>query len=236
MARRVALVTGGNRGIGLEVARLLMRQNIHVIVGARDADKGRKAAASLTENGVTADGIAIDVTDAASREHALAEIAQRFGAIDILVNNAAVLLEPGGFRSSFFDLSADIMRDTFETNVIAPAQLMRAVIPGMRTRGYGRVVNVSSIAGQLANMRSGYPAYRMSKSAMNALTRSVAAEVGVGNVKINSACPGWCRTGMGGTEADRSAEEGADTIAWLATLPVDGPTGQFFQDRKQMAW
>ena len=236
MARRVALVTGGNRGIGLEVARILVRQGVHVVIGARDGEKGRAAAAALAAGDGHAGGIALDVTDAASRGRAIAEIEQRIGPIDILVNNAAVLLEPGGFRSSFFDLSSDMMRDTFETNIIAPSELMRAILPGMRARGFGRVVNVSSIAGQLSQMRSGYPAYRMSKSAMNALTRTVAAEVQEANVKINSACPGWCRTGMGGAAAVRSAEEGADTIAWLATLPDDGPSGQFFQDRQPIAW
>lgn len=238
MARRVALVTGGNRGIGLEVARLLTRQNIHVIIGARDVDKGREAAVSLAKTGGSAEGIALDVTDAASREAALAEIALRFSAVDILVNNAAVLVDkPGGFSASVFDMTPDTMHETFETNVIAPAQLIRALVPSMKARGFGRVVNVSSMAGQLSQMGAGYPAYRISKSALNALTRVVAAEVqDNSNVKINSACPGWCRTDMGGAAAARSAAEGADTIAWLATLPDDGPSGQFFKDRQLIPW
>ena len=155
----------------------------------------------------------------------------------MLVNNAGILIDaPGGFSASVFDVKTDILRRTFETNVEGPLRMMQAVLPGMRARGYGRVVNLSSMAGQMQGMGAGYPAYRMSKAALNALTRIVAGEVGRGNVKINAMCPGWVRTDMGGPEATRSVEQGADTAVWLATLPDDGPTGGFFQDRKAIAW
>lgn len=234
---RLALVTGGNRGIGLEVARLLAGQGHHVIIGARDGAKSRAAADLLSKNGGKAGSVSLDVANQASVTDAVADIAARFGDIDILVNNAAVLIDtPGGFRAGVFDLTDETLRNTFETNVLGPARLVRAIVPGMRARGYGRVVNVSSMAGQLSDMSSGYPAYRMSKTALNALTRTLAAEVAETNIKVNSVCPGWCRTDMGGAEAVRTAEQGADTIAWLATLPDDGPSSLFFRDRKVIAW
>ncbi|MGB4865689.1 MAG: SDR family oxidoreductase [Hyphomicrobium sp.] len=232
-----ALVTGANRGIGLEVARQLARQGVHVVIGARDAAKGEAAAAEFSGTDGKVDSLVLDVADAASTSAALAEFERRFGQIDILVNNAGILIDgPGGFSSSFFDLTDETARKTFETNVIGPARLLRALIPGMKERGYGRIVNVSSITGQLSGMGPGFPAYRMSKVALNALTRTVAAEIGDCNVKINAVCPGWCRTDMGGAEATRPPEKGAETIAWLALLPDDGPTGLFFRDKAQLAW
>lgn len=241
--RRVALVTGANRGIGFQVARQLVRVGLHVIIGARDGASGSKAAENLSASvsdsatGGCADSVVLDVADNGSVAHAVADISVRFGPIDVLVNNAGVLIDaPGGFRASIFEMTDETMRTTFETNVLGPARLVRLLVPSMKSRGYGRVVNVSSMAGQLTDMMSGYPAYRMSKTALNALTRTLAAEVAGSNVKVNSVCPGWCRTDMGGTEAARSAEQGADTIAWLATLPDDGPSGLFFKDRQVIAW
>jgi NAD(P)-dependent dehydrogenase (short-subunit alcohol dehydrogenase family) len=234
---RLALVTGGNRGIGLEIARQLAQQGVRVIIGARDIEKGRVAASSLAveRNAVTA--IALDVTDEESVARACAEAERTHGRIDIVVNNAAILIDgPGGFSSSLFDMSDDTARRTWETNVLGPARLIKALVPGMKARGYGRVVNLSSRAGQLQHMGAGYPAYRMSKAALNALTRVAAAEAGAGNVKINAMCPGWCKTDMGGPQADRAPSEGARTAVWLAMLPESGPNGRFFHDQKEIAW
>ncbi|MBR2537375.1 MAG: SDR family oxidoreductase [Hyphomicrobium sp.] len=236
-ATRTALVTGANRGIGFEVARMLVGEGLHVIIGARDGAKSREAAASLSKDGGKSTSVSLDVADQASVADALEEIAKTVGDIDVLVNNAGILIDaPGGFRASVFDMTDDTMRTTFETNVIGPQRLIRALVPGMRARGYGRVVNVSSMAGQLSDMMAGYPAYRMSKAALNALTRVLAAEVADTNIKVNSVCPGWCRTDMGGAGATRTAAQGADTIAWLAMLPDDGPSGLFFKDRQIIAW
>jgi NAD(P)-dependent dehydrogenase (short-subunit alcohol dehydrogenase family) len=126
--------------------------------------------------------------------------------------------------------------ETFKTNTLGPLQLIQAVVPHMKARGYGRIVNLSSGAGQLADMGGGFPAYRMSKAALNALTRIAAAELGPGDIKINAMCPGWVKTAMGGPGATRSVEKGAETAVWLATLPADGPTGGFFRDRKPIPW
>lgn len=234
---RVALVTGGNRGIGLEIGRQLARIGIVVIIGARDIEKGRAAAQTIADGGGVAESIQLDVTDGASAFAAVEDIALRHGRIDILVNNAAILVDgPGGFKSSLFELKVDIARQTFETNILGPMRLTQAVVPVMGQKGYGRIVNLSSGAGQLSDMRSGFPAYRMSKTALNALTRITAAELASTNIKVNAVCPGWVRTDMGGAEAERPVEIGAETPVWLATLPDNGPTGGFFRDKRAIPW
>ena len=233
----IALVTGGNRGIGLEIARQLAATGVQVIIGSRDIAKGEAASAQLGGAAKNVSAVALDVTSIDSIQSGLSVIEKQHGSIGILVNNAGVLIDgPGGFSSSLFEMTDETARLTWETNVLGPTHLIQAVVTGMRSRGYGRVVNVSSRAGQLAEMGAGFPAYRMSKVALNALTRNVAAEVGAGNVKINCMCPGWCRTDMGGQEAPRTPAEGAATAVWLATLADDGPTGKFFHDKKEVAW
>jgi NAD(P)-dependent dehydrogenase (short-subunit alcohol dehydrogenase family) len=235
---RVAFVTGANRGIGLEIVHQLAHRGMTAVLGSRSMEKGEVAAAVLAARGTAVPPpVALDVTDAASIRAAVAEVVDRHGRIDVLINNAGILKE--GFSpedSSVFDAPADLVMLTYLTNTVGPLRLIQAVVPAMRERGYGRVVNVSSGAGQLADMQSGFPAYRMSKAALNALTRLTAAEIGPGDVKVNAMCPGWVRTDMGGPNATRSVEQGADTAVWLATLPADGPSGGFFRDRKPIAW
>lgn len=234
---RTALVSGANRGIGFEIVRQLARLGVLAVIGARDPQDGAKAAEKLQSEGLEVPVVALDVDREESAAEAVAEVKRLYGRLDILVNNAAILVdEPGGFNASFFDLKSDTVRRTMETNLLGPIRLIQAALPLMREQGYGRIVNVSSIAGQLTEMGSGYPAYRMSKAALNALTRLTAAEIGPGDIKVNAMCPGWVRTDMGGANAERSVEEGADTAVWLATLPEDGPTGGFFRDRKPLAW
>lgn len=234
---RIALVTGANRGIGLEIVRQLARLGVVAVIGSRDKVKGEAASELLSREDLIAPVVSLDVTDGNSIADAVSEVVRLFGRLDILVNNAAILIDgPGGFESSLFDLTGETMRRTFETNVFGAVRMTQAVIPVMRQGGYGRIVNISSGAGQLADMRSGFPAYRMSKSALNALTRITAAEVTDFNLKVNAVCPGWVRTDMGGPQAERSVEQGAETPVWLAMLPDDGPTGGFFRDRKPIAW
>lgn len=235
--KRLALVTGANRGIGHEIVRQLALAGITPVLAARSRDKANKAAAALAAQGIPAATAVLDVTRDDSVAAAIRDIEAAHGPLDILVNNAAILIdEPNGFDASIFDVRMDILRRTFETNVEGPLRLMQAVLPGMRARRYGRVVNVSSTAGQMAGMGPGFPAYRMSKAALNALTAIVAGEVTEANVKVNAMCPGWVKTDMGGPDAERTVEEGADTALWLATLPARGPSGGFFQDRKPIAW
>jgi len=233
--QRTALVTGANRGIGFEIARGLAAQGMKVLAGVRNDKTAGEAQTAFA--GIGVEGVVLDVADAAAIPGCIAEIERREGAIDILVNNAAILIDgPGGFGSSLFDMTDETFRKTWETNVLAPAATMRALIPGMMARGFGRVVNMSSLAGQLAGMGKGYPAYRVSKTALNALTRIAAAEAGKGDVKVNACSPGWVRTGMGGPDAPRTPEEGAATAVWLATLASNGPTGGFFQDKAPQPW
>ncbi|HEY1358385.1 MAG TPA: SDR family NAD(P)-dependent oxidoreductase [Thermoleophilaceae bacterium] len=218
---RTALVTGGNRGIGLEAARQLAAAGLRVVLTSRDADAGRAAADDL---GV--DYAQLDVTDAASVDE-LADME-----IDVLVNNAGVLLDEG---RGMLDLDEHTLRATFEANFFGPFRTCARLLPGMVERGYGRVVNVSSGAGQITKMTSYSPAYSISKAALNAMTRQFALAA-AGDVKVNAMCPGWVHTDMGGSAAPRSPEEAADTIVWLATLPADGPTNGFFRDRRPLDW
>ena len=230
---RVALVTGANRGIGLEIVRQLSRLGVVAVIAARDVGKGNQAAAELRSEGLDPPVVQLDVNDPQSIARGVADAAQFHGHIDILVNNAGILLDK---RTSVLDVSADVVSRQFVTNAIGPLLVMQAVIPRMRERGYGRIVNVSTMLAQLKDMGGGYPGYRMSKVALNALTRVVASEVGPANIKVNAMSPGWVATDMGGPDATRTVVEGADTAVWLATLPDDGPTGGFFHSRKQVAW
>jgi NAD(P)-dependent dehydrogenase (short-subunit alcohol dehydrogenase family) len=235
--KRVALVTGANRGMGLEIVRQLSRLGLIAVLAARDLEKGKVAAATLAAEEFDVPVVALDVTDADSIRAAVAEVRGLFGRIDVLVNNAAILKE--GLLpedTSVLDVSGDLVNLTFLTNTVGPLRMIQATVPGMRERGYGRIVNLSSGAGQLAEMGSGFPAYRLSKSALNALTRITAAELGAHEIKINSVCPGWVRTDMGGPHATRTVEHGAETAVWLATLPEDGPSGGFFRDMKPVPW
>ncbi|MEO0671780.1 MAG: SDR family NAD(P)-dependent oxidoreductase [Pseudomonadota bacterium] len=235
---RAALISGGNRGIGLEIGRQLMRAGYQVALGARDPGAGQQAADAFAAEGLEPAVVPLDVTYGASAEAAVAETYRLFGRIDVLVNNAGILIdrptEDGA--NSVARIPIDIVNATFQTNTIGALRLTQACLPVMQAAGYGRIVNMSSGLGQLSDMSGGMLAYRMSKVAMNAMTATLAAELGQGPIKVNAMAPGWVRTDMGGANASRSVEEGADTAVWLAQLPEDGPTGKFFQDREEIAW
>ena len=233
-AARIALVTGGNRGIGYEICRQLAASGLSVVLTARDASKGKAAAKTLHDAGFEVEFHRLDVASCRSIRACVAAVAERRGRIDVLVNNAGVVLDPRGSR--FLDSKLDTYRDTLETNLFGPLQLAQAVVPLMKANRYGRIVNLSSGLGQLSEMGTGTPAYRISKTALNALTRIIAAEFRENNILANAMCPGWVRTDMGGERAPRTPEQAADTAVWLATLPNDGPSGGFFRDRKPIAW
>jgi NAD(P)-dependent dehydrogenase (short-subunit alcohol dehydrogenase family) len=233
-AARIALVSGGNRGIGYEVCRQLALQGLAVVLTARDAGKGKAAVKTLHDAGLDVEFQRLDVTSCRSIRACVAAVAERRGRIDVLVNNAGIMIDPRG--SHFLDSKLDTYRDTLETNLFGPLQLAQSVIPLMKANRYGRIVNLSSGLGQLSEMGAGTPAYRISKAALNALTRILGAEFRESNILVNSMCPGWVRTSMGGESAPRTVEQAADTAVWLATLPADGPSGGFFRDRKAIAW
>jgi NAD(P)-dependent dehydrogenase (short-subunit alcohol dehydrogenase family) len=228
---RVALVSGGNRGLGREVARRLAENRYAVVIGSRDLDKGRAAAAELGDN---VNARRLDVTDPESIETCIREIGDLHGRLDVLVNNAGI--EGGGWRTDATDVDLDEVRDTLETNLFGAWKLTQAALPLMRRNGYGRIVNLSSGMGQLDEMGGHAPSYRISKVGLNALTRMLTAELDGENILVNSCCPGWVRTDMGGPNANRSVEEGGDTPYWLATLPDDGPRGGFFRNRMPIPW
>lgn len=233
MMTAIALVTGGNRGIGLAVCEGLAKLGMHVLLGSRDLANGAKAAGTLRQKGLTVDAVQLDVTDPTSIENLHQTVQAQYKRLDVLVNNAAILLDE---NSNILRLPIETMRATMEANFYGPMMLCQTFLPLMRQHGYGRVVNVSSQAGQLSSMGNYAPAYSISKTALNALTVMFAAAMHGGDIKINAMCPGWVRTDMGGAGASRSPEQGAETILWLATLPKDGPTGGFFRDKKPLAW
>jgi NAD(P)-dependent dehydrogenase (short-subunit alcohol dehydrogenase family) len=225
---RVALVSGANRGIGREIARQLASQGHTVLVGSRDIENGRTAAEEF--GGVP---VQLDVADQASVDRALTEVESRFGRLDVLVNNAGI---GNDFGQRGVEAELELVEQSLDTNLFGAWRLAKEAIPLMRRNGYGRIVNVSTGMAQLRDMNGGSPGYRVSKTALNALTRILASELEGTDIKVNSVCPGWVRTDMGGAGAPRSVEEGADTAVWLATLPDDGPSGGFFRDREPIPW
>ncbi|HEY1275442.1 MAG TPA: SDR family oxidoreductase [Thermoleophilaceae bacterium] len=224
----MAVVTGGNRGIGLEVCRQLAAGGYAVVLGSRDVGKGKQAAARL--DGVAA--CALDVADDRSVDAAGAWVADRFGRCDALVNNAAILYDTWAHAAS-----ADLgeVHDAVETNLFGAWRTTLALLPLLRRSPHGRVVNVSSQGGSLASMGAGTPAYNVTKAALNALTRTLAAELRPDGILVNSICPGWTATDMGGAGA-RPVAEGAASVVRGVTLPDDGPTGGFFRDGRSLPW
>jgi NAD(P)-dependent dehydrogenase (short-subunit alcohol dehydrogenase family) len=233
-ARRLAIVTGGNRGLGQEIARQLMMNDLFVVVGCRSQDKCAAAADALGGDAGAVAAYVLDVTDTKSVRRFVEQVDKAHGKPAVLVNNAGVYPEARDGRVE--DTPTSLWRETFETNLFGAVRMCREVLPHMKKLRYGRIVNVSSGLGQMQQMGEGSPAYRVSKAALNALTGTLAAEVAGTGILVNSMSPGWVRTDMGGPQAPRDVAEGAETAVWLALLPSNGPTGQFFRDRKAIPW
>ncbi len=225
VTRRVALVTGANRGIGFEVCRQLGQRGWRVFLGSRDYEKGDAAARRLGGD-VSPVALNVDDPDTAFR------LASEIGPVDVLINNAGVHYD--NWESA---LNADwrIVREAFETNLFGAWRMAQAFAPEMRARGWGRIVNVSSGVGSLASMGAGTPAYATSKAALNALTRVLAGELQGSGVLVNAVCPGWVATDMGGA-GGRPVAQGAASVLWAVDAPDGGPTGGFFRDGQPVAW
>lgn len=232
--KRLALVTGANRGIGFEISRQLARKGLRVILTSRNANKGLQAQKALAKESLEVIHHELDVTDCKSVVALVRFLEKEHGRVDILVNNAGISIDR--HSTSVLDEKEDVFRTTLETNFFGALRMCQALVPLMRMHRYGRVVNLSSGMGQLAEMGDGNAAYRTSKTALNALTRMVATATADDNILVNSMCPGWVRTDMGGPGASRSVEKGAETAVWLAMLPDGGPTGGFFRDKKPIPW
>ena len=239
--KRTALVTGANKGIGFEIARQLAQKDITVLMGARDQDRGIAASERLQSEGLDVHFILIDVIRATSIEAALGKIKDDFRRLDILVNNAGIMIDT---QSSILELDPVVFQNTLETNAIGPLLLSQACARIMKANGYGRIVNMASTLGSLTEMAnpdspsaSVYaPAYRLSKTLLNGITVMLAKELRGTNILVNSACPGWVRTDLGGDQAPLLPAQGADTPVWLATLPDGGPTGGFYRERQPIPW
>lgn len=230
--RPVAIVTGANRGIGREVVRQLAAAGWLVVLGARDAARGESAAAELGGAGAGVVARALDVADDRSVREAAAWVGGTLGRCDALVNNAAIDYDTDA-RATTADL--DRVHRAMETNLYGAWRTALAFLPLLRRAPHPRIVNVSSGSGSLADMGAGTPAYSVSKAALNALTRILAAELRRDHVLVNAVCPGWVATDMGGA-GGRPVSEGAANVTWAVLLGDDGPTGGFFRDGRPVAW
>lgn len=239
--KTIALITGANKGLGLEAARQLAARGITVLLGARDEAKGRAAADQLRALNLDAHAITLDVTDHASIALAKEQVERRFGRLDILVNNAGVMVDRAAQPGTG---SLDAMRRTFETNVFGLVDVTQQFLPLLRKSAAGRIVNLSSILGSMGeHSRPGSSIYgvltgwyNMSKAAVNMFTVNLAHELKDTKIKVNAAHPGWVKTDMGGPEAPMQLEDGGKTTVFLATLPESGPTGGFFHMMDRVPW
>jgi NAD(P)-dependent dehydrogenase (short-subunit alcohol dehydrogenase family) len=257
--KRVAIITGADRGIGFEVSRELGALGFKIVLTSPDRARGELAAAKLRREGLNIVYRKLDLLNERDIRSLSVFVLNKFGRVDVLVNNAGVMLDSGrskvegllsrrikkipkrkgvGEGPGILEINIDIVRATLEINTLGALKMCQAFVPVMMKADYGRVVNVSSSLGQLNDMtdEDKVPAYQMSKTALNAVTRMVADAASGSNVAVNSVCPGWTRTDIGGPEAPQSTEEAAETIVWLATQPDNGPTDGFFRDKRRIAW
>ncbi|MDB6146776.1 MAG: short-chain dehydrogenase [Spartobacteria bacterium] len=241
--KKLALITGANKGIGLETARQLAQQNITVLIGARDLGKGEAAAGGLVKNGLDARALEIDVSNSDSIRKAAAQVERDFGRLDILINNAGVMLDDSAKKVS--EQSVETWRSTFETNLFGLIATTQAFLPLLRKSEAGRIVNVSSILGSTTyHITPGSPvydfkvspAYNVSKAAVNAFTVQLAYELKDSTIKVNAIHPGWVKTDMGGEGATMEIPDGAKTSVSMATIGKDGPNGSFLHMGDPLPW
>lgn len=235
MERKIAVVTGGNRGLGLACTQALAELDYLTIIGARDVASGEAEAKRLRERrSLRVQTAPLDISNTESVNAFFDGVVKEHGRIDVLINNAGVFLEG---NASFTEIDETTLLQALDVNTMGAWRTCKAIAPQMRRQRYGRIVNVSTGWASLAEMEANAAAYRISKAAMNALTRIVAADLAsVGDIKANAVCPGWVRTRMGGPDAELSPEEAASHVVWAATLEENGPTGGFFRHRLPLQW
>lgn len=228
MESRTILVTGGNRGIGLETVKGLAKNSDDtILMGSRSVAAGEEESRKIGKN---VKPVEVNLSQRETLVRNIASITEQYGRVDVLVNNAAILN-----RAAFLEISSSELDEAIRVNLMGAFELTQALVPGMIKNGYGRIVNMSSGWGAFDQGLAGPFSYALTKAALNALTKTIANELPP-QVKINAICPGWVKTRMGGEGAPRSPAEGADTAIWLANLPDDGPTGGFFKDRHPIGW
>lgn len=239
----IALITGANKGIGFAAARQLAQNGVKVILGSRDFSKGEEAAEMLRKDGFDVEVVTIDVCSEPSIRAVATQIEKEHGRLDILINNAGISAEGAAGKIPALP-EADMFRETFATNVVGAVSVIEQFLPLLRRSPAGRIVNVSSTMGSLAdqsNPSSNFygviaPAYQASKAALNVITIALAKSLKDTDIKVNSICPGWVRTDTGGPDAPRTADEGARIIVKMASISADGPTGGFFDDAGDVPW
>jgi NAD(P)-dependent dehydrogenase (short-subunit alcohol dehydrogenase family) len=240
--KKIALITGANKGIGLETARQLGQGNMTVLVGARDATKGARSTEELRTEGIDARALELDVTNAESIRKAAAEVEREFGRLDILINNAGIMIDEDDKKVS--EQALELWRETFDTNFFGLIATTQAFLPLLRKSEAGRIVNLSSILGSITLhstpgspiYHSKGPAYNVSKSAVNAFTVQLAYELKDTAMKVNAAHPGWVKTELGGEGATMDVVDGARTSVALATIDEDGPNGAYMHMGETLPW
>ncbi|GAB4014554.1 SDR family oxidoreductase [Spirosoma koreense] len=232
--RRTALITGANKGIGKEIARQLAQRGFAVFIGARDITKGRETSEELCAQGYESTFIQLDVTDPVSIRTACGTFSQKADHLDVLINNAGILEDHG---ETILNLNAEMLDRTLKANVTGPILVTQDFVSHLRKSPQGgRIINVSSGAGALKNMNTYAPAYSISKTALNAVTKQFAGALRADNISVNCVDPGWVRSDMGGPNASRSLEKGAETIVWLAADASQSETGKFWHDQREVDW
>ena len=231
---KIALVTGANRGIGLEITRQLGRVGFQVFLTARARQRGEEVCRKLQRDGLSVEFLQLDVADENSIDQLAKELASRIEHLDVLVNNAGILLDAP--NDSILEVDPKVIRQTLETNTLGPLRLTQALVALLTKSDTGKVINISSEWGRLTDMADLAPAYTLSKTTLNAVTGMLAVALKDRNICVNSVCPGWVRTDMGGSNAPLSVQQGADTVIWLATEAPSDLTGKFLRDRKVIPW
>jgi NAD(P)-dependent dehydrogenase (short-subunit alcohol dehydrogenase family) len=234
MDTKIALITGANKGIGFEISRQLCQKNFHVIVSARNREAGLEAVSRLQKTGGQADFLELDVADSGSIEKAALELKSKIDHLDVLVNNAGIFPDE---KRPITQMDETLFKKALWTNTLGPVRVTQAFLPFLeKSKNGGRIINLSSGLGQLSSMEDYAPSYSVSKTALNAVTRQFASLLEEKKIVVNSVCPGWVKTDMGGANAERSVEQGADTVVWLASEAPEDINGKFLRDRKEIPW
>jgi NAD(P)-dependent dehydrogenase (short-subunit alcohol dehydrogenase family) len=239
MEKKYAVVTGASRGLGVGVSEALAKNGFHVFVTGRGSLKLQETFAKLKKDNLSVESYEMDVSSPGSINSFCDTLVKKIPHLDVLVNNAGVFLDAASNSAkstAVSDVSFQTVLETFQVNSLGPYIVTQRLLPLIAKSPGGRIVNVSSGMGGLSEMGPGYPAYRMSKTALNAFTKLLSQELKNTKIKVNSVCPGWVKTDMGGANATRELGEGVQSIIWAALLPEDGPTGGYFRDGKSLAW